>query len=67
MGQNGAFLCIFGKWSYHSFYGIKTLNWLYPKNHFYRANRELGRVFKTENILTYMSTPYCGKTGDAVY
>ena len=25
------------------------------KNHFYRANRELGRVFKTEHILRYMS------------
>ncbi len=27
------------------------------KNHFYRANRELGRVFKTEYILQYMSDP----------
>jgi TnpA family transposase len=27
------------------------------KNHFYRANRELGRVFKTEHILRYMSDP----------
>jgi TnpA family transposase len=27
------------------------------KNHFYRANRELGRVFKTEHILKYMSDP----------
>lgn len=25
------------------------------KNNFYRANRELGRVFKTEHILYYMS------------
>jgi TnpA family transposase len=27
------------------------------KNLFYRANRELGRVFKTEHILKYMSDP----------
>ena len=27
------------------------------KNHFYRANRELGRVLKTEHILRYMSDP----------
>jgi TnpA family transposase len=27
------------------------------KNHFYRANRELGRIFKTEHILRYMSDP----------
>jgi TnpA family transposase len=27
------------------------------KNHFYRANRELGRVFKTEYILHFMSDP----------
>lgn len=27
------------------------------KNIFYRANRELGRVFKTEHILKYMSDP----------
>ena len=26
-------------------------------NHFYRANRELGRIFKTEHILRYMSDP----------
>jgi TnpA family transposase len=28
-----------------------------PRNEFYRANRELGRVFKTEFILQYMSQP----------
>ena len=27
------------------------------KNHFYRANRELGRVFKSEHILRYLSDP----------
>ena len=27
------------------------------KNHFYRANRELGRIFKTEYILHFMSDP----------
>ncbi len=28
-----------------------------PRNRFYRANRELGRIFKTEFILQYMSEP----------
>ncbi len=36
---------------------LKRLSGFSPKNHFYRANRELGRIFKTENILTYMSDP----------
>jgi TnpA family transposase len=27
------------------------------KNHFYRANRELGRVFKTEHTLGFVSDP----------
>lgn len=36
---------------------LKRLTGFSPKNQFYRANRELGRIFKTENILTYMSDP----------
>lgn len=36
---------------------LKRLTGFSPKNHFYRANRELGRLFKTENILTYMADP----------
>lgn len=36
---------------------LKRLSGFSPQNHFYRANRELGRIFKTENILTYMSDP----------
>lgn len=36
---------------------LKRLTGFSPKNHFYRANRELGRVFKTENILIHMSDP----------
>ncbi len=35
--------------------GLKRLNGYTGKNHFYRANRELGRIFKTEHILRYMS------------
>jgi TnpA family transposase len=27
------------------------------KNHFYRANRDLGRIFKTEFLLSYLSEP----------
>jgi TnpA family transposase len=34
---------------------LKRLASYSTKNHFYRANRELGRVFKTEFILDYMS------------
>jgi TnpA family transposase len=34
---------------------MKRLNRFTGKNHFYRANRELGRIFKTEHILIYMS------------
>lgn len=36
---------------------LKRLASYSKKNHFYRANRELGRVFKTEFILQYMSRP----------
>ncbi len=36
---------------------LKRLVAFSSKNHFYRANRELGRVFKTEHILTYMTDP----------
>ena len=34
---------------------LKRLNGFSSKNRFYRANRELGRVFKTEHIPRYMS------------
>ncbi|GAH33489.1 unnamed protein product [marine sediment metagenome] len=34
---------------------MKRLNGFTGKNHFYRANRELVRVFETEHILQYMS------------
>jgi len=37
--------------------GLKRLVAYSGKNHFYRANRELGRVFKTEHILRFMSDP----------
>ncbi|WKN46430.1 transposase [Tunicatimonas pelagia] len=36
---------------------LKRLVGFSPKNHFYRANRELGRIFKTEYILNYLSDP----------
>lgn len=36
---------------------LKRLTGFSSKNHFYLANRELGRVFKTENILNYMADP----------
>ena len=34
---------------------LERLNGYTGKNHFYRANRELGRIFKTEHILCYLS------------
>ncbi len=36
---------------------LKRLAGYSGKNHFYRANRELGRIFKTIYILQYMSDP----------
>jgi TnpA family transposase len=36
---------------------LKRLAAYSGKNHFYRANRELGRVLKTEHILRYLSDP----------
>ena len=36
---------------------LKRLNSMSKKNQFYLANREFGRVFKTEFILQYMSIP----------
>jgi len=37
---------------------MRRLNSFTGKNHFYRTNRELGRIFKTEHILRYMSDKY---------
>ena len=36
---------------------LKRLVAFSAKNRFYRANRELGRIFKTEFILQYLSEP----------
>jgi TnpA family transposase len=36
---------------------LKRLNGFNEKNHFYRATRELGRIFKTENILESLYDP----------
>ena len=36
---------------------LKRLAGFTNKNHFYRANRDLGGIFKTEFILKYMSEP----------
>jgi TnpA family transposase len=41
--------------------GLKRLAGYKGKNRFYRANRELGRVFKTEHILRVMSDPLARK------
>ncbi len=43
---------------------MKRLNGFTDKNHFYRANRELGRVFKTEHICnTCQTKPYANEPG----
>lgn len=36
---------------------LKRLNGFTGKNHFYRANRELGCLFRTEHTLNFMSDP----------
>jgi TnpA family transposase len=36
---------------------LRRLNGFSGKNHFYRANRELGRLFRTEHTLSFMSDP----------
>ena len=36
---------------------LRRLNGFTGKNHFYRANRELGRVIRTEHTLDFMSDP----------
>ena len=36
---------------------LKRLVGFRTKNRFYRANRDLGRIFKTEFILQYLSEP----------
>lgn len=36
---------------------LKRLNGFSGKNHFYRANRELGRIIRTEYTLDFMSDP----------
>lgn len=36
---------------------LRRLNGFTAKNHFYRANRELGRIFRTEYTLDFMSDP----------
>jgi len=40
---------------------LKRLVGYSSQNYFYRANRELGRIFKTEYILQYMSDPLLRK------
>jgi TnpA family transposase len=37
---------------------LKRLNGFTEKNHFYKANMELGRIFKTEHILYWMADPH---------
>lgn len=36
---------------------LRRLNGFTGKNHFYRANRELGRMIRTEHTLNFMSDP----------
>jgi TnpA family transposase len=53
----GHFYASLGKGHTTASTALKRLVSFTGKNHFYRANRELGRVFKTEHILNFMSDP----------
>ncbi|MGB3222268.1 MAG: Tn3 family transposase [Desulforhopalus sp.] len=54
MGSTGAFYASFESGHTTASTALKRLNGYTGKNHFCRANRELGRIFKTEHILKYM-------------
>lgn len=46
---------------------LKRLDGYSNQNYFYRANRELRRIFKTEYILQYMSDPLLRKRSRRVH
>lgn len=46
---------------------LKRLASFSEQNHFYRANREFGRIIKTENIWNTCLIQYCAKIGGAGY
>ena len=53
----GQFFAAFASGQTTASVALKRLVGHGPKNRFYRATRELGRVFKTEFILDYLSQP----------
>ena len=53
----GQFFAAFASGQTTASVALKRLVGHGPKNRFYRATRELGRVFKTEFILDYLSEP----------
>ena len=55
MGSYGAILCLPGTWACDCFNSDETFEWTSHKNHFYKANRELERIFKTGHVLKYMA------------
>src|SRR6266481_6410261 len=57
MGPHGSTLRVAQNRPRHGVRGLKRLVGFSAKNRFYRANRDLGRIFKTEFILQYLSEP----------
>src|SRR6266478_2289893 len=53
MGPHGSTLRVAQNRPRHGVRGLKRLVGFSAKNRFYRANRDLGRIFKTEFILQY--------------
>ena len=61
----GQFFAAFASGQTTASVALKRLVGHGPKNRFYRATRELGRVFKTEFILDYLSQPSLRRGSDA--
>ena len=57
MGPNGSILRVTGKRAHDCLGSLETARVFSAKNRFYRANRDLGRIFKTEFLLSYLSEP----------
>ena len=57
METHGRVLQFAGQRPHNASVALKRLVACSAKNRFYRANRDLGRVFKTEFLLSYLSEP----------
>jgi hypothetical protein len=57
LGQNGAILASLESGHTTASVALQRLVSCTAKNHFYRTNRDLGRIFKTGFLLSYLSEP----------